>query len=75
MTARPRNPARRSWPASTGRHAGLGAPGARARLLRLDRVADALRAGEPLLAGSMPIRLVKPDWARFAFPGENKAAE
>jgi tRNA-modifying protein YgfZ len=44
-------------------------------LLRLDRVADALARGEPLLAGERPIRLVKPDWARFAFPGENKAAE
>ena len=39
-------------------------------LLRLDRVADALSRDEPLLAGGAPIRLVKPDWARFAFPGE-----
>ena len=43
-------------------------------LLRLDRVADAMSRGEPLTAGGVPIRLVKPDWARFAFPGENKAA-
>ena len=44
-------------------------------LLRLDRVAEALSNDQPLLAGGIPIRLVKPDWARFAFPGESKAAE
>ena len=44
-------------------------------LLRLDRVADALSRGERLLAGGVPIRPVKPDWARFAFPGDSKAAE
>jgi folate-binding protein YgfZ len=37
-------------------------------LLRLDRAADALAAGVPLEAGNIPIRLVKPDWARFAWP-------
>ena len=44
-------------------------------LLRLDRVADALSAGTPLTAGGIAIRVVKPDWARFPFPGETKAAE
>ena len=44
-------------------------------MLRLDRVADALAAGEPLLAGGVEMRLVKPAWARFAFPGDAKAAE
>jgi folate-binding Fe-S cluster repair protein YgfZ len=44
-------------------------------LVRLDRVAEALSNDQPLLAGGVPIRLVKPDWARFAFPGESKAAE
>ena len=44
-------------------------------LLRLDRVAEALANGQELLAGGVPIRLVKPDWARFAFPGDSKAAE
>jgi len=44
-------------------------------LLRLDRVAEALSNGQELLAGAVPIRLVKPDWARFAFPGDSKAAE
>jgi folate-binding protein YgfZ len=44
-------------------------------MLRLDRVEDALAAGVPLVAGGVPLRVVKPDWARFAFPGEAKAAE
>lgn len=39
-------------------------------LLRLDRVADAMAAGEPLLGGGLPFRLEKPDFARFPFPGE-----
>jgi len=43
-------------------------------LLRLDRVADALAAATPLTAGGITIRLVKPVWARFAFPGEAKTA-
>ena len=42
-------------------------------LLRLDRVADALSGGEAVTAGGVPIRPVKPEWARFAFPGESKA--
>ncbi len=42
-------------------------------MLRLDRVADALASSTPLLAGGIAIRVVKPDWARFAFPGEAKA--
>ena len=44
-------------------------------MLRLDRVADALAAGEPLIAGQTEMRLVKPSWARFAFLGDVKAAE
>ena len=44
-------------------------------MLRLDRAADALAAGEPLVAGGVEMRLVKPDWAQFAFPGEAKVAE
>ena len=43
-------------------------------MLRLDRVADANAAGVPLTAGGVALRPRKPDWARFAFPGE-KAAE
>lgn len=44
-------------------------------LLRLDRAAEALAAGVPLQAGGVEIRLVKPTWARFAFPGDAQAAE
>jgi len=44
-------------------------------MLRLDRVADALAAGQPLLAGGIEMRLFKPAWARFPFPGDVAAAE
>jgi hypothetical protein len=44
-------------------------------LLRLDRVADALADESPLVAGGIVIRAVKPEWATFAWPGEEKAAE
>jgi folate-binding protein YgfZ len=54
---------------------GSAAAGHAVALLRLDRVAEATSRHEPLTAGGMPIHLVKPDWARFAFPGETKAAE
>jgi folate-binding protein YgfZ len=54
---------------------GSAAAGRAIALLRLDRVADALSDGETLMAGGTPIRLVKPDWARFPFPGESKAAQ
>ncbi len=54
---------------------GSAAAGHGLALLRLDRVAEALSNDQTLLAGGVPIRLVKPDWARFAFPGEWKAAE
>jgi hypothetical protein len=54
---------------------GSAAAGRGLALLRLDRVADALSRGEELLAGGVPIRPVKPDWARFAFPDGSKAAE
>ncbi len=54
---------------------GSAAAGRGVALLRLDRVAEAVSRGEQLTAGGVPIRLVKPDWARFAFPDETKAAE
>jgi len=54
---------------------GSAAAGKAIALLRLDRVTDALAHGETLMAGTTPIRPVKPDWARFSFPGEDKAAE
>jgi folate-binding protein YgfZ len=44
-------------------------------MLRLDRVEDALTKDVPLTAGGVALRIVKPVWARFAFPGEAKAAE
>jgi tRNA-modifying protein YgfZ len=44
-------------------------------LLRLDRAEDALTAGHALKAGDVTLRLVKPDWAQFPFPGENKPEE
>jgi folate-binding protein YgfZ len=43
-------------------------------LMRLDRVSDALAEGIPLTCGGVPLRVVKPDWARFAFPGETQPA-
>jgi tRNA-modifying protein YgfZ len=39
--------------------------------VRLDRVEEGLAANEKLSAGNIPIRLVKPDWAKFPFPGES----
>ena len=54
---------------------GSGAIGRGLATLRLDRVADALANGTPMVAGGIAIRPVKPAWARFAFPGEAKAAE
>jgi tRNA-modifying protein YgfZ len=44
-------------------------------MLRLDRVGDALATGQPLIAGGIALHAVKPDWARFPWPGEAKAAE
>jgi tRNA-modifying protein YgfZ len=54
---------------------GAAAAGHGIALMRLDRVAEALAQGASLIADGTPIHLVKPDWARFAFPGETKAAE
>jgi tRNA-modifying protein YgfZ len=38
-------------------------------LLRLDRVDEALAGGASLQAGGVALKLVKPAWARFTFPG------
>jgi tRNA-modifying protein YgfZ len=54
---------------------GSAAGGRGLAMVRLDRVEEALAAGTTLAAGGVPIRLVKPAWARFAWPGEAKAAE
>jgi folate-binding protein YgfZ len=53
---------------------GSAAGGRGLALLRLDRVAEALAAGTPLMAGNIALRAVKPDWAKFAWPGETDAA-
>ena len=55
---------------STGSHAS----GRGLAKLRLDRVEDALKANEPISAGGIAIRLEKPAWARFRFPGEAEPA-
>src|SRR6266849_9696429 len=49
---------------------GSSARGRAVAMLRLDRVADALAAGTPLAAGAATLRLAKPDWAKFSWPGE-----
>jgi len=54
---------------------GSAAGGRGLALLRVDRVAEAMSRGEELVAGGVPIRPIKPDWARFAFPDGSKAAE
>jgi len=53
---------------------GSSADGRALALLRLDRAEDALAAGQPLVAGAATLRLVKPDWIRFKFPGEREPA-
>lgn len=40
--------------------------------MRLDRVEEAMTQGVALSAGGIPVRVEKPSWARFAFPGEPK---
>src|ERR1043166_1805392 len=55
---------------------GSSARGGRAlAMLRLDRVAEAMAAGQPLIAGGLALTVVKPAWARFRWPGDAKAAE
>jgi folate-binding protein YgfZ len=54
---------------------GSSAAGRGIAIVRLDRVADAIAAGLPITAGGVAIRPQKPDWARFVWPGEGRAAE
>jgi tRNA-modifying protein YgfZ len=54
---------------------GSAAAGRGIAVLRLDRVADALSGGETLTAAGVAVRPIKPDWAKFTFPGESKAAQ
>ncbi len=53
---------------------GSAAKGRGLALLRLDRVADALASGAPLMAGGIEIHPVKPSWAKFPWPGEKTAS-
>jgi len=53
---------------------GTTAKGRGLALLRLDRVEDALASGTPLICGNIPIRIVKPDWAKFHWPNETKTS-
>jgi tRNA-modifying protein YgfZ len=53
---------------------GSAAAGRGLATLRLDRVDEALAGGAALSAGGVELRLVKPAWARFAFPGDPQAA-
>ncbi len=55
-------------------HMGSSARGHGLAFLRLDRLAEALAAGAPVVSGGVTLRPVKPAWARFAWPGEAKAA-
>ena len=43
-------------------------------LLQLDRVNDALAGGTPLSTVGIAIRVLKPAWAKFPWPGEAKTA-
>lgn len=51
---------------------GSSAGGRALAMLRLDRAEEALAGGNDLVAGAVTLHLVKPDWARFAFPRERK---
>ncbi len=52
---------------------GSSAAGRALASLRIDRVEEALAQGASLHAAGVPIRLAKPSWARFPFPGEAQA--
>jgi folate-binding protein YgfZ len=49
---------------------GTGANGRGLAMIRLDRAADALAASETIRAGGLAVRIEKPHWVRFPFPGE-----
>ncbi|WP_201861073.1 CAF17-like 4Fe-4S cluster assembly/insertion protein YgfZ [Microvirga soli] len=53
---------------------GTSAEGRGLLMIRLDRADDALKTGETIRAGGIPVRLEKPSWIRFAFPGEQEGA-
>lgn len=49
---------------------GTGADGKGLVMIRIDRAAEALSAGETIRAGGIPVTLEKPAWVGFAFPPE-----
>ena len=49
---------------------GTGAGGRGLLMIRLNRAADALSAGETIRAGGIPVRLEKASWTNFPFPGD-----
>jgi hypothetical protein len=49
---------------------GTGAEGRGLLMIRLDRAEDALKAGETIRAGGIPVRLERPSWIGFSFPGD-----
>lgn len=44
-------------------------------IVRIDRVKDAVDAGQEILAGDVPVALTIPVWARFKFPAAPATAE
>ena len=56
-------------PKSIGK-TGSGANGRGLLMVRLDRAADALAAGEPIRAGGLPVQFEQPDWLGFQVPRE-----
>ncbi|TRC74086.1 folate-binding protein YgfZ [Mesorhizobium sp. WSM4307] len=44
-------------------------------IARIDRVKAALDAGQPILAGDVPVTMAIPTWAKFSFPQETVSAE
>jgi folate-binding protein YgfZ len=53
---------------------GTGAEGRGLLMIRLDRAADALSAGETIRAGGIPVTLEKPAWIGFSVPGADRPA-
>jgi folate-binding Fe-S cluster repair protein YgfZ len=53
---------------------GTGAEGRGLLMIRLDRAADALSAGETIRAGGIPVTLEKPAWIGFPVPGVDRPA-
>jgi folate-binding protein YgfZ len=54
---------------------GSGTIGRGLATLRLDSAGEAMAKATPLMAGGIAVRPIRPEWARFQWPGEAKAAE